>query len=179
VLFRSVFGTLLGKTSLADSETVISTYHYYTGFPLNSDPPVQPLNNYFYNARTKLSHSVGSKAFIIMFDVTSRMTYKNVPNWYADARREHEHEPIVLLGNKCDIKDRVVKAKNITFHRKKVSCWRLICRRCERYDFFSKISVIMHAARISDVYFAWSSNNNLFCSEPSILRRISEEQLQH
>jgi GTP-binding nuclear protein Ran len=62
---------------------------------------------------------VGSKAFIIMFDVTSRITYRNVPNWYADARREHEHEPIVLVGNKCDIKDRAVKPRHINFHRKK------------------------------------------------------------
>merc|ERR1740133_141194 len=42
---------------------------------------------------------------IIMFDVTSRITYKNVP--------------IVLVGNKVDVKERKVKAKQITFHRKK------------------------------------------------------------
>ncbi|BHF72741.1 hypothetical protein SprV_0401581200 [Sparganum proliferum] len=41
---------------------------------------------------------------IIMFDVTSRVTYKNVPNWHRDL---------------VDIKDRKVKAKSITFHRKK------------------------------------------------------------
>jgi GTP-binding nuclear protein Ran len=100
-----------------------------------------------------------------MFDVTSRITYRNVPNWYADARREHEHEPIVLVGNKCDIKERAVKPKNITFHRKKVSCWRSsFCqiRRMKDVTFFSKICVIMHAARISDVYFAWSSTNVYF-----------------
>merc|ERR1711953_1179099 len=42
---------------------------------------------------------------IIMFDVTSRVTYENIP--------------IVLTGNKVDIKDRKVKAKSIVFHRKK------------------------------------------------------------
>merc|ERR1711917_58111 len=42
---------------------------------------------------------------IIMFDVTSRVTYKNIPN--------------VLCGNKVDIKDRKIKAKAIVFHRKK------------------------------------------------------------
>jgi len=56
---------------------------------------------------------------IIMFDVTSRMTYKNVPNWHRDIVRVCENIPIVILGNKVDIKDRKVKAKNITFHRKK------------------------------------------------------------
>mmetsp|Transcript_2120 Transcript_2120/g.2882 ORF Transcript_2120/g.2882 Transcript_2120/m.2882 type:complete len:218 (+) Transcript_2120:95-748(+) len=56
---------------------------------------------------------------IIMFDVTSRITYKNVPNWHRDLTRVCENIPIVLTGNKVEIKDRKVKAKMITFHRKK------------------------------------------------------------
>ena len=55
---------------------------------------------------------------IIMFDVTSRITYKNVPNWLRDLTRAcGKNIPIVLLGyNKVGIKDRNVK---VTFHRKK------------------------------------------------------------
>ena len=56
---------------------------------------------------------------VIMFDVTSRVTYKNVPNWHRDLTRVCENIPIVLCGNKVDIKDRKVKAKSIVFHRKK------------------------------------------------------------
>jgi len=56
---------------------------------------------------------------IVMFDVTSRITYKNVPNWHRDLTRVCENIPIVLCGNKVEIKDRKVKAKQITFHRKK------------------------------------------------------------
>jgi len=56
---------------------------------------------------------------IIMFDVTSRITYKNVPNWHRDLVRVCENIPIVLCGNKVDIKERKVKSKAITFHRKK------------------------------------------------------------
>ncbi|KAG8905202.1 GTP-binding nuclear protein gsp1/Ran [Tulasnella sp. 403] len=56
---------------------------------------------------------------IIMFDVTSRITYKNVPNWHRDLERVCEHIPIVLCGNKVDVKERKVKTGAVTFHRKK------------------------------------------------------------
>ena len=45
--------------------------------------------------------------------------YKNVPNWHRDLTRVCENIPIVLTGNKVEIKDRKVKAKQIVFHRKK------------------------------------------------------------
>merc|ERR550514_1244075 len=56
---------------------------------------------------------------IIMFDVTSRITYKNVPNWHRDIVRVCGHIPMVLVGNKVDAKDRWVQAKSIRFHRKR------------------------------------------------------------
>jgi len=62
---------------------------------------------------------INGQCGIIMFDVTSRITYKNVPNWHRDLVRVCENIPIVLTGNKVDVKERKVKAKAITFHRKK------------------------------------------------------------
>ncbi|OJD12575.1 GTP-binding nuclear protein GSP1/Ran [Emergomyces pasteurianus Ep9510] len=62
---------------------------------------------------------INGQCGIIMFDVTSRITYKNVPSWHRDLVRVCEHVPIVLCGNKVDVKERKVKAKTITFHRKK------------------------------------------------------------
>ena len=56
---------------------------------------------------------------IIMFDVTSRLTYKNVPVWHRDLTRVCERIPIVLCGNKVDVRNRQVKAKQVIFHRKK------------------------------------------------------------
>jgi len=56
---------------------------------------------------------------IIMFDVTSRTTLKHVPNWHRDLVRVCDNIPIVLVGNKVDIKDRKVKARQVTFHRKR------------------------------------------------------------
>ena len=65
------------------------------------------------------AYYIQGHAAIIMFDVTSRMTYKNVPNWHRDLVRICENIPIVLCGNKVDVKDRKVRPKQITFHRKK------------------------------------------------------------
>ena len=56
---------------------------------------------------------------IIMFDVTSRITYKNVPNWHRDLERVCENIPSVLCGNTVAGKERKVKTGAVTFHRKK------------------------------------------------------------
>ena len=52
---------------------------------------------------------------IIMFDVASPVTYNNVPNWHRDLVRVCENIPIVVCGNKVDVKDHKVTAKDITF----------------------------------------------------------------
>jgi len=62
---------------------------------------------------------IAGECAIIMFDVTSRITYKSVPNWHRDLTRVCERIPIVLCGNKTDVKDRKVKPKQVTFYRKK------------------------------------------------------------
>ncbi|KAM9965416.1 hypothetical protein ACTFIW_005232 [Dictyostelium discoideum] len=63
---------------------------------------------------------LGCQCAIIMFDVSSRVSYRNVPNWFHDLTRILGNNiPIVLVGNKVDIKDRKVKAKEINFHRRK------------------------------------------------------------
>ena len=61
---------------------------------------------------------IGGQAAIIMFDVTSRETYNKVATWHRDLVRVCENVPIVLVGNKVDEKDRKVRAKTITFHRR-------------------------------------------------------------
>ena len=53
-----------------------------------------------------------------MFDVTSRISYKNVPKWYKDLTRICDDIPIVLVGNKVDVKERKVKESQIIFQRK-------------------------------------------------------------
>jgi GTP-binding nuclear protein Ran len=58
-------------------------------------------------------------ACLMMFDVTSMITYKSIPSWYESFRavKGCENVPVVLCGNKVDCKDRRVKPTDITFHR--------------------------------------------------------------
>lgn len=62
---------------------------------------------------------ISGECAIIMFDVTARITYKNVPIWFRDIIRICDDIPIVICGNKVDKKDRCVLPKHISFHRKK------------------------------------------------------------
>lgn len=61
---------------------------------------------------------VNADCAILMFDVTCRLTYKNIPMWYRDIRRVCPNIPILLVGNKVDVHNRQVRPKMVTFHRK-------------------------------------------------------------
>lgn len=57
---------------------------------------------------------------ILMFDLTSRVSHRNISHWHSDLTRLCENIPIVIVGNKVDLNlERKVTAKQITFHRKK------------------------------------------------------------
>jgi len=60
-------------------------------------------------------HYLQADCAIIMFDVTDSDTYKHVSNWYTDLFRICPRIPYVLVGNKCDLKFRVVN--QVEFHR--------------------------------------------------------------
>ena len=63
---------------------------------------------------------INGQCAIIMFDVTARMTYKNVPNWHRDIVRVCETIPIVLCGNKVGYPLRAVSFSGFStdiFHR--------------------------------------------------------------
>ena len=60
----------------------------------------------------------GAHGAILFFDVTSRVTYKNVPTWHRDLTRVCGEIPVVLLANKVDVKERKVKSKSIKYQEK-------------------------------------------------------------
>lgn len=62
----------------------------------------------------------GVNGAILFFDVTSRVTYKNIPQWHKDITRVCPDIPIALCANKIDVNPTVrkVKTKNIIYHQK-------------------------------------------------------------
>ena len=52
-----------------------------------------------------------------MFDVTNKLSYKNVKGWYDEVVEVCGDIPFVLCGNKVDVRDRIVLPQNINFHR--------------------------------------------------------------
>lgn len=66
----------------------------------------------------KEAYFIGSHGGIIMFDVTSRQSYKSVPRIHRDIFRICDKIPLVLVGNKVDIKDRKVQSKQIIYHKR-------------------------------------------------------------
>ncbi len=66
------------------------------------------------------AYYIGGQCGINMFDVCSQITYKNVLKLYKHLVRVCEIIPICLVGNKVDVKNRKVKAKNTVSHRKKI-----------------------------------------------------------
>lgn len=61
----------------------------------------------------------GADAAIVMFDVTSPLSYKNAKTWIRDIRAIDESIPIVLCGNKidCPERDHRVKPCDIFLHK--------------------------------------------------------------
>ena len=55
---------------------------------------------------------VNADAALIMFDVTSKITYKSVPHWRADLPNGI---PIVICGNKVDCRDRKVRSNDLYY----------------------------------------------------------------
>jgi small GTP-binding protein len=45
---------------------------------------------------------IGSSAAILVYDITQRQTYENIPMWKEEAER-HIQVPFVLIGNKVDL----------------------------------------------------------------------------
>jgi GTP-binding nuclear protein Ran len=59
--------------------------------------------------------SLDSDAAIIMFDLTSRISLRNVPKWHKDLSRITSAIPVVLVGSKADDPDRKVNGDDLRY----------------------------------------------------------------
>ncbi|ELA47678.1 small GTP-binding protein domain [Vavraia culicis subsp. floridensis] len=71
---------------------------------------------------------IGASAAIIMFDVTSRITFRNVETWLRKLRllttQNNNNIPVIVCGNKIDLKDRKVNQKYIREHLSRdITCY--------------------------------------------------------
>lgn len=55
------------------------------------------------------AYYICAHAFIVFFDVTSKLSFKNTAKWIADAKKANPKALIVLVGNKVDCKARDMK----------------------------------------------------------------------
>ncbi len=64
---------------------------------------------------------MGADCAIFLFDVTWRVTYKNIVTWFKKVQSVHQSKmiPTALVANKVDSKDRRIKSRHVIFHRKK------------------------------------------------------------
>lgn len=72
----------------------------------------------------KSGYWVESRGCIAMFDVSSRTSYNNMKKWIQDFQKtnvelseNHSQVPVVLCGNKVDLKNRQVQPQSIVLHK--------------------------------------------------------------
>ncbi len=69
-------------------------------------------------AGLKEAYYIGADAAIIMFSLDNRGSYKNVTRWYKEISKICRDIPIILVGNKADIRDKL-RGRQISFQRAK------------------------------------------------------------
>lgn len=53
----------------------------------------------------------GANGALLLYDVTSKESYEKLNEWIQSFKEDRENEPIILIGNKSDLKDKI-KIKN-------------------------------------------------------------------
>ena len=53
----------------------------------------------------------GAHVCIMVFDVTRKITYTNLRNWYAEMRNQCPHIPCICIANKVDLQEQAVQRR--------------------------------------------------------------------
>ena len=78
------------------------------------DRSLDTIKSYINNAYTS-----NIDAAILFFDITSMPTYISIKMWHQIVVDIYGNIPVVICGNKVDIRKNNIKAKYITYHREK------------------------------------------------------------
>ena len=65
------------------------------------------------NEGLRQGYYIGSKAAIVMADLTNRESFINIKKWLKEVREVCPDIPLVVCGNKADRKDRAIKPREI------------------------------------------------------------------
>lgn len=49
----------------------------------------------------------GANGALLLYDVTSKESYEKLNEWIQSFKEDRENEPIILIGNKSDLKDKI------------------------------------------------------------------------
>jgi len=61
----------------------------------------------------RLKYYQDVRGFLVMFNLAMRGTFKNLGNWIPDAQKTCPDASIIIVGNKCDLPERVVSDEEI------------------------------------------------------------------
>ena len=53
----------------------------------------------------------GAHVCIMVFDVTRKVTYTNLRNWYAEMRNQCPHIPCICIANKVDLQEQAINRR--------------------------------------------------------------------
>jgi len=103
---------------------------------------------------------IGADAFILMFDVTDKGTYKRLITHYMLIRKMCPDTPVVLCGNKVDVRDRKVMPKDIFFHR---------IHELQYYDISAKSNYNFEKPFLYLLRKLTGKEDLVFCDSPSVV----------
>jgi small GTP-binding protein len=62
----------------------------------------------------------GANGALLLYDVTNKESYEKLEEWILSFKQDRENEPIILIGNKSDLKDKIkIKDKDANEFAKK------------------------------------------------------------
>lgn len=93
--FRSTLGVNLLKKTVKIGDSTISTQIW----DLGGQEPFKKLRKLYLE---------GAEGALLLFDVTNQQSFIKLGEWISSFREVHGNKPVVLIGNKIDLKENII-----------------------------------------------------------------------